>query len=248
MKVDKDKAYFLHSKPFRENSAIVKLLTQSHGLVDFLVSGIKPRKSKLTSVSKSALLQPGQPLLIDYQLKDNLSKLILIESAERKPALGSEYFMLYQYVHELLLSLLPLRLPLPTIFQAYEECLSLFREAQPNYALRKIEIALIEHFNGIPQLQKALDSEFDIEKDKYYFYKLEYGLYENQPNHYEIRFQGQQLLAFSHLCQSHLGDDKEINDALAKGAQSVSTFFIAQLLNGKTLKTRNIYRDLQSFK
>ncbi len=248
MKVIKDSAYFLHSKPFRESSVIAQLLTSSHGLVSFLVSNTRPKKSLTKSTSKSALLQPCQPLSIDYQLKNNLSKLIHIEGLRKYPTLDNEYFMLYQYIHELLLTLLPSHLTLPNIFSTYEECLLLFRENRPNHALRTMEIALIEHFSGLPFLQNTLDSDLPIQANKYYFYKLEQGLYINPPQDYSAKFQGQQLLAFSHLCNTKLDDNKNINEVLAKGAQAVSTFFITQLLNGKTLKTRNIYRELQNFK
>lgn len=247
MKVHQDRAYFLHSRPFRENSLIAQLLTESHGLVNFLISGIKPKQK--TGASKGALLQPCHTLCIDYQLKDNLSKLTHLERIDFHPPLGYENFMLYQYTHEILLYLLPNQLPLPTVFQAYETCLRLFRQEQPNCALRHIEIALIEHFCGFPYLQYALDMpNIAIIAEQNYFYVADQGLYQNKPNQYATQFTGDQILAFNHFLNKQLTKSKTTDEILAKGAQAVSTFFITQLLNGKPLKTRNIYRDLQHFK
>ncbi len=68
----RDSAYLLHFSPYRDNSVLAHLLTETNGKVSFIVSGMTAKKS-----NKRALLQPYRHLQIVYTLKSGLSKLAL---------------------------------------------------------------------------------------------------------------------------------------------------------------------------
>lgn len=236
--INKDLAYVLHSKPYRDNSALVYLLTQQNGRLTCVVNGLKSKQA-----NKRAYLQPCRQLQVSYQIKPGLSKLTTIDSgkATQPPAISS--FMLYQYTHELLLSLLPEQLPIPTVFQAYEKCLAQL-SLHPQTALRALEMVLIEHFSGLPELSLTQDSQQAVDRESvYYFYPNE-GIY-TQPQPYAGKpFNGAHLQAFNYLAKYGF---EACNEALAQGAQPVSSYLIQQLLNHKPLKTRAIYKALQSY-
>lgn len=236
--IKNDLAYVLHSKPYRDNSALVYLLTQKQGKLSCLVNGLKSRQS-----NKRAYLQPCRQLLVSYQVKTGLSKLTEIGSGTPSQLPDISSFMLYQYIHELLISLLPEQLPIPEIFQAYEKCLEQLSQ-QPQTALRALEVVLIEQFSGLPELSRTQDSLQAINREhSYYFYPNE-GVY-NQPQSYVgKRFSGVHLQAFSYLAKHGFAT---ANETVAQGAQPVSSYLIQLLLNHKPLKTRAVYKALQNF-
>ena len=57
-----ESAYVLNSRPYRESSLIVDVLTRQHGKLSLLVKGVKSKKSTETA----ALLQPFNALLISF--------------------------------------------------------------------------------------------------------------------------------------------------------------------------------------
>lgn len=265
MQIDKDLAYLLHCTPYRENSVLAHLLTETHGKVSFVVSGMKSTGGKSTKTSsarlgKRALLQPCRPLLIAYQLKSNLSKLTQLEAVPNHAVPDIRHFMLYQYIHELLLTALPSQLPVAEIFTAYQNSLQQLCQQRVHRALRTIEIALIDAFSSVPDLFVTQDSQQAVATHGTYFLHPEQGVFSNPPFEKTRPVSGDHLLAFAHLYQqdtipstsqavvtdSASQQTEETQETLARGAQAISSVFIAQLLNGKQLKTRNIYRDLQT--
>lgn len=237
-RIDADFAYLLHSKPYRDNSALTYLLTKQHGKVSCIVSGIKSKRS-----NKRAFLQPCHRLRINYELKSGLSKLTDIDTAPPLTVPAIAHFMLYQYVHELLVTVLPEQLPVADIFQAYERYLAQLDDT-PHTALRLLELAVIEHFGGLPELGMTQDTLLPINSEGDYYFYPDAGVYTSPQAEHGKRLYGANLQAFSHLV--HYGTE-QYNETLAKGAMPVSNLLIQQLLGGKTLKTRAIYKALQPF-
>ncbi len=242
--VDKDTAYFLHQTPYRDNSALVHLFTQANGKVSFIVQGLQAKKNK-----KKAFLQPCRRLCIDYQLKSQLSKLTAMDFADDNsttPAISQ--FMLYQYANELLLTLLPPQLPLPTLFDDYARFLQLLSQSRPHTALRYIELALITLFSGLPAIDYTQDSQTPVQAEQRYYFYAEQGLFRQQQTGSGVALDGAQVLAFQHLAKAYIdGDCSAISETLAQGAKALTVNLIAQLLGDKTLKTRTVYRALQDY-
>lgn len=239
MRIDNDSAYVLHCSPYRDNSAIVHLFTQQNGKVSYMVNGIKNAKSP-----KRALLQPCRKLTISYTLKANLSSIHHLECVDLAMLPTIDSFMLYQYIHEVLLSILPNQLPLTHIFQAYQIFLQRLTEQQPHKALRYLEIALIEQFSGLPELATTQDTQQIIMTNQVYYFYPEQGVFTHQQEAKGLAINGEHLQAFAHLIQQ---DPEHISEPLAQGAQPLSTYLVKQLLNGKTLKTRQIFKELHRY-
>lgn len=242
MRIDNDFAYVLHCSPFRDNSVIAHLLTQQQGKVSYIISGIKSPKS-----SKRALLQPCRKLSVSYTLKTNFSQLHRLELAPDNvapPAIDS--FMLYQYAHEVLLSILPSQLPAETIFKTYQQFLQQLAAKQPHKALRYLEITLIEQFLGLPELAVTQDTLLPVTANQAYYVYPEKGVFSNAQNEKGLEISGEHLQAFTYLIQHQQSLDA-ISEPLAQGAQPLSTYLIKQLLNGKQLKTRQIFKELSRY-
>ncbi len=260
MLVEKDTAYFLHSKPYRENSLIVYLFTQKNGKVSFIIGGVKStRQGKSTRSPKTALLQPCRPITVSYQLKNGLSKITDMELHTGEQLPDIQYFMLYQYVNELLLKLLPEQLPEPNIFMAYRYFLSLLSEGYPNLALRLMELSIIDYFESFTGLYHDENLQYQVDKTKDYFISTDTGITSEPLHSTDSRIGGEQLSAFNYMIsfyRQYLSDNMANNKAelsehievLAKASQPISTFFISRLLGDKQLKTKQIYRELQTRK
>ncbi|MPV86730.1 DNA repair protein RecO [Ostreibacterium oceani] len=277
MRVYQELAYLIHQRPYRDHSALVYLLTQNHGKINAVVSGLKNQKT-----NKRALLQPAQPLLVDLTLKPNLSKLDHLErhyastarvasnlsdtrsnnyennykkdqSDNRSDDLAGtgihargsyqspEYFMFYQYAHELLLYILPDQLPVPVLFTQYETFLARLAQQKTHLALRQLELALIDQFANIPDLTTTYDTQQPISADKDYFLSHEMGVADRRPAGECLPIHGAQLLAAQHLAHG------ETDETLAQGAQAVTTYLLKPLLGQKSLKTRAIFSDLKKY-
>ncbi len=259
MLVTKDKAYFLHSKPYRENSLIAYLFTQKNGKVSFIIGGVKStRQGKSTRSPKTALLQPCRPITVSYQLKNGLSKITDMESESTEQSSDMpdiKYFMLYQYVNELLLKLFPEQLPESNIFNSYRYFLSLLSKDYPNLALRLMELSLIDYFESFTGLYQDENLQYQVDKTKNYFINTDTGIASQQLHSTDSLISGEQLSAFNYMIsfyQQHIANNQvelsEHIEVLAKASQPISTFFIARLLGDKQLKTKQIYRELQTRK
>ena len=98
MDTNKQKAFVVHSKPYKETSLIVTFLTERNGKVDAVAKGAKRKKSKF-----SGNLEPFQLLNIDYGGRSNLKTLFLAESIEPyKDFVESENLFSAFYVNELI--------------------------------------------------------------------------------------------------------------------------------------------------
>ena len=71
------KAYVIHSRPYKETSLIVTFLTEKKGKITAVAKGAKRKNSRL-----SGNLAPFQSLNIDFRGKSDLKSLVLAESSE----------------------------------------------------------------------------------------------------------------------------------------------------------------------
>lgn len=252
MRIEKDKAYLLHTTAYRDRSRLAYILTQQQGKVSFIVSA--KSSSKPSRLSKLNILQPCRPIQLSYQLKNGLSKITEMELPAITKLPDIQYFMLYQYIHELLLKLLPQQLPDDKLFIDYEYFLSILTQGCPHFALRYMELAIIDFFDSVSGLYQDERLRNSTTDKPVYSLNKNTGISDYQAGTAQVS--GQQLSAFNHivtLYEHQLADNNnnlphvmatDIRETLAREAQPISTFFIARLLGEKTLKTRNIYREL----
>ncbi len=253
MLFEKDKGFVLHTKPYRDNSAIVQVLTLANGKLSFIVNGIRSAKSQ-----KAAMLQPCQMLEISYILKNNFSRLTEIETLEiaQRPKLSD--FIIFQYIHEILLKILPEQTPVNNIFNSYQKSLLFLTNEKVHQSLRIIEISLIEEFMSLPETNMVYGSnnsdnslgEF-LDSELSYYFCLEKGVLK-QPNAIarNIKVDGSCLIAFSKLINKELNSEKIANledESIFKLAKPITSFLINQLLEGKPLKTKQVYSKLQKY-
>lgn len=153
--VENEAAYVLHRRPFKESSLIVDIFSIAHGRVSIVVKSALSSKKQL-----AARLQAFQPLLLSWSGRSELKTLRAVET----PSIGFNFqgktlFSAY-YLNELVLNLLPVQDPQPTVFGFYAECLSGLNDNNALEAnLRCFEYRLLHQLGLAPDLDRDIHGE-----------------------------------------------------------------------------------------
>src|SRR5690606_22616185 len=115
MRITGEPACVLHTRPWRETSLLIEVLTAAHGRIGLLGRGVQgPKKHALR-----AALQPLQHVRIDAVQRGELAQLRNAEALDAAPMLTGEAALAAFYVNELVLRLAPRGDPQPELFHAY---------------------------------------------------------------------------------------------------------------------------------
>jgi DNA repair protein RecO (recombination protein O) len=148
MRISGEPAFVLHSRPWRETSALVEILTRSHGRVGIVARGLStPKKQALR-----AALQPMQWLRVDYEPRGELARLGAAEALDNAPVLAGERLLAGLYANELLLRLSARNDPAPSLYDLYARLRGeLPGEDSLSWTLRRFERDLLEALGvGLP--------------------------------------------------------------------------------------------------
>jgi len=148
MRIESEPAFVLHARPWRETSAIVELLTRSHGRVGVVARGLNtPKKQALR-----AALQPMQWLRVDYVQRGELARLAGAEALDNAPVLAGERLLAALYANELLLRLTGRNDPAPALFDLYGRLRGDLAAADSlSWTLRRFERDLLDALGvGLP--------------------------------------------------------------------------------------------------
>lgn len=144
-RVNLQPAYILHSRAYRETSAILEVFTQEHGRRAVVARGVRGRKTR-----SQALLQPFRQLLISWQGAGTLATLCDSESRGAAHLFSGQMFISAFYINELLLRLVPGHDPHPGLYALYHDTLERLAGLQPASSsgiepiLRRFERCLLD--------------------------------------------------------------------------------------------------------
>lgn len=134
-----DPAYVLHSRPYRDSSALVDLFTLQQGMQRVVWRGARGQRRKLAP-------QPFMPLLVGMVGRTELKTLTQAEVAGSFALLQGETLFSGLYLNELLVRLLAAGDPQPILFAAYQQALEqLAGGAQVEPLLRRFEWQLLDN-------------------------------------------------------------------------------------------------------
>lgn len=171
MMSDFQRAFVLHSRPYRETSLLLDLMTESTGMVSAICKGAKRGKN-----NTNGLLQPFSPLMIQLKGKHDLAVIASVELTQVPYKLLSKNLIVGFYLNELLLKLLHKHEPHPQIFERYTQTLNVLAtlgDVEPS--LRMFE------FNLLSEIGYGFDFTMDAEthqpilKNDTYYLILDHG-------------------------------------------------------------------------
>jgi len=91
-------AFVLHSRPYRDTSAIVELFTETQGRVTVVARGVKAAKCRFRGI-----LQPFQPLLVSWVGRGEMFTLSSAEEKSLPLTLIGQRLLVGLYINELLM-------------------------------------------------------------------------------------------------------------------------------------------------
>src|SRR5215831_5353922 len=143
--------YILHSRPYRDTSRILEVLTRDAGRLSLFARGVRGPKAKL-----AAELQPFRMLLLSWSGKGEAPHLTTAESTPDHVDLPPAALMSGFYLNELLLKLTHRHDPVPAVFDVYHATVEALKHgASLEASLRIFEKRLLDALGyGV-----ALDSD-----------------------------------------------------------------------------------------
>ena len=245
-----DRAYVLHSYPYRETSLILQLWTELHGRFGVVAKGARRPKSASRSI-----LVPFQPLSLSWFGRGELKTLKSAEPAGPALPLAGAALLAAFYLNELLLKLTHRDDPHEGLFAAYDDAIGELRalsRAGPRAAkpaaeevepvLRRFEVRLLRELGYALELSREAGTHVPIAAEREYLYVVERGPIPagegQEPKANAVRLRG---LTLQHLERGELTDP-----VTATQAKQLMRLIIHHVLNGEELATRNLARDLHS--
>jgi DNA repair protein RecO (recombination protein O) len=228
-KIDSDPAFVLHTRPWRETSLIVDVLSRHHGRIGVVARGARRQSSSL----KTRLI-PFQPLTLSWFGKNQLHTLHAAEWQGGGLMLRGHALMCGFYLNELLLRLLPEGDAHEGLFDLYASALAgLNNQADVEPVLRRFELDLLTEL-GYAQPLGHLDNNDALDPNRRYSFELGHGVTCLRQG--ETGYRGKTLLDLA------AGD---VSDpiTLAEGKILMRTL-LAHYLGDKPVATRQLLIDL----
>ena len=163
--LDKQSAWLLHSRPFRDTSVILDFLTPDLGRVSAIARGARGPRSK-----QRALLQPFQPLTIALTGRTELLSLRDAEAAGPGVMLVGERLFAALYVNELMTRLLRGHEAEATLFSLYSAVLAgLGGNAELEPLLREYELSVLDALGFGLQFSHETETGEVLAADQWYY-------------------------------------------------------------------------------
>ncbi len=150
-RVDRQPAFVLHRRAYRESSLLLDVLTRDFGRI-----GLVARSARASKKGQGSLLQPFQSLVVSWSGRGELKTLTGVERAEPLPQVAGERLFSALYVNELLVRALAHADEHALIFHAYAGLLPGLAESPDHEPLlREFELLLLR------ELGYAVDLDFE---------------------------------------------------------------------------------------
>jgi DNA repair protein RecO (recombination protein O) len=225
MRVEQQPGFILHSRPYRETSLLLEVLSRDHGRVGLIARGVRSARSR----TPRALLQPLTPLNLAWAGQGELPTLTAVEPTGAPLALAGDALLCGLYLNELVARLLPRGDPQPGIFAVYAETLErLCSESTYAWQLRRFERDLLADLGYGLVLEHEADSDALINPAGDYAYRLDAGPVPWRGAEDGLKLRGTALLA--------LAADQEPNTEDLASVRRLLRALIAHHLDGPGLR------------
>ncbi len=232
MKVDLQAGFVLHSRPYRDTSALVEAFTAGYGRIGLVARGARSEKSRLRG-----LLQPFRRVLLSWSGRGELQTLHAAEEVGPALHLSGARLISGFYVNELMMRLSHRGDANTQLFAAYAATLqSLAAAEDPSRTLRVFEKRLLESLGYGLQLQHDTHGT-PIDPGCRYGYAIEIGpvpIAAAGPSDLEIS--GATLLALA----AESVDDLRC----ARESKALMRFILGYYLGPQPLHSRALFRTL----
>lgn len=232
MRVKLQPAYILHSRPYRDSSALIEAISAEYGRISLVAKGAR-RRSR--GGSASALLQPFIPLLLSFSGRGELKTLTATEAAGSAVVLRGEDLFSAMYVNELLVRLLHRDDAHPRLFAIYGQTLEALSGQYPvGGVLRRFELSLLDELGYGFELDRDGATGEVLQADGWYHLDPDRGLVAQlgAPDPSRPAYAGADLLAMA---------GGELDGEVRLTAKRLLRQALAAHLGGLPLKSRDLF-------
>ncbi len=229
-RIEREPAFLLHLRPYRETSVLIEALCAHQGRVGLVARGVRSARPRWPR----GLLEPFQALSVGFQGSGELSQLTVVEGEAVLPRLEGERLVCGLYVNELTLRLLARDDPHPALFDAYRDCLvALHGAASAAWTLRRYERDLLRALGYAPSLTGDVDGR-PLDPDRMYRIDPERGFTPHAaPGAVErALFTGAQLLA--------LAGDNEPEGPMLRSLRGLTSTLLRPHLGDRALRSSQL--------
>lgn len=171
MRIEGQPAFILHARPYRETSLLIDAFTREHGRIGLVARGVRRERSR----TPRGVLQPLQPLLLNWIARGELGTLTGVETASAPFRLSGDALLAAMYVNELVLRVSGRNDAHSSAFDAYAQCLArLADETDMAWTLRRFERDFLADIGYALALTQTAVGE-PIEEDGEYSYDPDSG-------------------------------------------------------------------------
>ncbi|CAM4377872.1 MAG: DNA repair protein RecO [Legionellaceae bacterium] len=225
-------AYILHSRPYRDTSAIIDVFSRDYGYISGIAQGVRSNRSKIKGI-----LQAFNPLLLSWSGKRELMYINGVELNGSYYSLTGLNLISAMYLNELLLRVLHKFIPYPQLYDFYDTALSqlvLADNVRP--ILRIFEKKLLQELGYGLILDSCAKTGKPVDAQKKYYFQPSLGVFEISAttliNNPQYVFSGTSLLAFM---QEVFTQPEYLRDA-----KKINQFSLAMIIGDKPLKSREL--------
>ena len=239
-RVNCQRAYLLHSRPYRNTSLIIDVFSHDYGRMAMVVRGARTARSRWTAV-----LQPFQRLLLSWQGRGDLKTLTLAETDAQPCWLRGNALISGLYGNELLLRLLQREDPHPALLLYYEQLLTgLHQYPEPTQDqmgiveqnLRRFEKQLLQELGYGLLLDSDARSGAPVQAEQRYYYYVDEGpvlCLLNSATGFIVS--GDTLLA--------LAQDQPLEGLARREAKQLMRLALRRHLGDRPIHSRRLYRS-----
>lgn len=226
-------AFVLHSRPYRESSALLELLTAEQGRVGAVLRGVRGSR-------RSATPAVFQPQLMTLAGQGELRQMRQAEAVGVPLQLGGMALFSGLYLNELLVRLLGRDEPVPELFAGYGQALARLAETTDiEPVLRQFEWQVLEALGVAPELAVDCDRGLPLLAEASYRLWPERGVSPTRERAGAgLVFTGAELMAMA-------AGDWARNDDVRRAAKRALRALLAGPLGPRPLKSRELFLQLK---
>lgn len=171
MRVQGERAYVLHARPYSETSLLLDAFARGHGRLSLVAKGAKRARSRLAGV-----LRPFQPLLMSWSGRGEVLTLTAAEPVGSAPVLQGQALLCGWYMNELLVRLLHRHDAHAGLFDAYHDGIGALAGPDPEEStLRLFETVLLRELGYALVLDHEAGTRTAIDDAREYLYVPDRG-------------------------------------------------------------------------
>jgi DNA repair protein RecO (recombination protein O) len=156
-------AYVLHTRPYRDTSLMVDMLTFRHGRICAVARGARQARSRL-----KAILRSFDSVLVSWRGRGDLVTLTQAEYAGALTDLRGQALVCGMYLNELLVRLLSRHDPCPEIFTHYQHTLLALAKGVEQRDLRCFELNVLAEVGYAVDASAEADTGEAIDPEQSY--------------------------------------------------------------------------------